>query len=163
MRLRLYESAITSRSVFLRKICSPATFEFCNKIGPERRKAVSTPMSAIGVSTGLVLLTRSLVESDPSPSCQADDNGPGSACAISSSSYHRVSNHPENERDRNMSEVAIEDAPPDDQCRAHTDQKQFCGSSDRMTDRLGENTVGRNRPWCHRANRLGRLLFLRRF
>jgi hypothetical protein len=33
MRLRLHESAITSRSVFLRKICGPATFEFCNKIG----------------------------------------------------------------------------------------------------------------------------------
>src|SRR5258705_8260761 len=37
MRLRLYESAITSRSVFLRKICGPATFEFCNKIGPSLR------------------------------------------------------------------------------------------------------------------------------
>ena len=36
MRLRLYESAITSRSVFLRKICGPATFEFCNKIGHNR-------------------------------------------------------------------------------------------------------------------------------
>src|SRR5215510_16116160 len=31
MRLRLYESAITSRSVFLRKICGPATFDFATK------------------------------------------------------------------------------------------------------------------------------------
>ena len=34
---RLYESAITSRSVFLRKICGPATFEFCNKIGQKQK------------------------------------------------------------------------------------------------------------------------------
>jgi hypothetical protein len=38
--MRLYESAITSRSVFLRKICGPATFEFCNKIGQQRTHAV---------------------------------------------------------------------------------------------------------------------------
>jgi hypothetical protein len=33
--------------------------------GPERRKALSAPMSAIGVLSGLVLLTRSFV--DPKP------------------------------------------------------------------------------------------------
>src|SRR5262245_5585343 len=83
---------------------------------------------------------------------------------ISSSSYHRVGNHPENARDRNMSDVAIEDAEPDDQCCAHNNQKQFCGSSGRMMERLGgENTASRNGPWCRRANRPARVLFLRRF
>src|SRR5262245_14799964 len=53
MRLRLYESAITSRSVFLRKICGPATFEFCNKIGPQRRETMSALMSAFEGSSGL--------------------------------------------------------------------------------------------------------------
>ena len=37
--------------------------------GPERRKVVSGPMSAIGVPSGLVLLTRSFVESDPKLTC----------------------------------------------------------------------------------------------
>src|SRR5262245_60622926 len=38
-RLRLYESAIASRFRFSRKICSPATLEFCNKIGPTRKSS----------------------------------------------------------------------------------------------------------------------------
>src|SRR5262245_15034159 len=53
MRLRLYESAITSRSVFLRKICGPATFEFCNKIGQKRmwtRRAIA--LTLVGDHSG---------------------------------------------------------------------------------------------------------------
>src|SRR5215510_15803312 len=46
MRLKLYQSAITSRSVFLRKICGPATFEFCNKIGPSATSLGEPGMSA---------------------------------------------------------------------------------------------------------------------
>ena len=65
MRLRLYESAITSRSVFLRKICGPATFEFCNKIGPQRRKTLSARTSALKGTSGLVLLKLRSSHSDP--------------------------------------------------------------------------------------------------
>src|SRR5262249_260274 len=35
-RLRLYESAIASRFGFSRKIRSPATLDFCNRIGPSQ-------------------------------------------------------------------------------------------------------------------------------
>src|SRR5262245_44916358 len=49
MRLRIYESATTSRSVFLRKICGPATFEFCNKICQLQTCAVGCRHAAIRV------------------------------------------------------------------------------------------------------------------
>src|SRR5258705_11447096 len=48
MRLRLYESAITSRSVFLQKICGPATFEFCNKIGQQQTSERTSISAAVG-------------------------------------------------------------------------------------------------------------------
>src|SRR5262245_36863931 len=71
MRLRLYESAITSRSVFLRKICGPATFEFCNKIGTEETCQPTSTMSAIGEISGPVVLTMSSSAPDPEPTLRS--------------------------------------------------------------------------------------------
>jgi CheY-like chemotaxis protein len=42
-RLRLYESAIASCFVFSRKICDPATFDFCNTIERETDVVRRTP------------------------------------------------------------------------------------------------------------------------
>jgi hypothetical protein len=46
MRLRLCESAIAPRFVFSPKIRDPATFDFCNTIGPEPTFLKSASLSA---------------------------------------------------------------------------------------------------------------------
>src|SRR5215468_4917610 len=44
--------------------------------GPQRRKSMSAPMSAIGVSSGLVLLTLSFVVHDPNLPLTVHRSGP---------------------------------------------------------------------------------------
>jgi hypothetical protein len=44
---------------------SPVQNDFCNKIGPKRRKTMSALMSAIGDESRLVVLTLSFVNPDP--------------------------------------------------------------------------------------------------